>query len=132
MFSGCCFAKTHQRSFIHQRLPDIVFLKAMSFWSSNWNQLKLFLHRQTLPGFKGIPIAVILKYLWKEIWRDDIVTRANSMAYSFFLSIFPGLLVFLALLPYLPVGNMVTTLRRGYVGILPKDMPFKNTISGNL
>ena len=94
----------------------------MSFWSSKWKGLKAFLHRQTLPGFKGIPIAVILKYLWKEIWRDDIVTRANSMAYSFFLSIFPSLLVFLALLPYLPIGNMVTTFRRAYVEILPKDM----------
>ncbi|HUR31231.1 MAG TPA: YihY/virulence factor BrkB family protein [Saprospiraceae bacterium] len=94
----------------------------MPFWSSKWIQFKAFLHRQTFPGFKGIPIAVILKYLWKEIWRDDIVTRANSMAYSFFLSIFPGLLVFLALLPYLPIGNMVSALRRGYVGILPKEM----------
>lgn len=94
----------------------------MSFWSTKWNEFKLFLHRQTLPGFKGIPIAVILKYLWKEIWRDDIVTRANSMAYSFFLSIFPALLVFLALLPYLPIGNMVTALRRAYVEILPKEM----------
>lgn len=94
----------------------------MPFWSSQWNDLKLFLHRQTLPGFKGIPIAIILKYLWKEIWRDDIVTRANSMAYSFFLSIFPALLVFLALLPYLPIGNMVTALRRAYVEILPKEM----------
>jgi membrane protein len=97
-------------------------LKIMPFWSSTWTQFKDLLHRQTFPGFKGIPIAVILKYLWKEIWRDDIMTRANSMAYSFFLSIFPALLVFLALLPYLPIGNMVSALRRGYVGILPKDM----------
>ena len=94
----------------------------MSFFSEKVDQLRALLHRQTLPGFKGIPIAIILKYLWKEIWRDDIVTRANSMAYSFFISIFPGLLVFLALLPYLPVGNMVTAFRRGYVGILPKEM----------
>ncbi len=94
----------------------------MPFWSRKLNVVKAFLHRQTLPGFKGIPIAIILKYLWKEIFRDDIVTRANSMAYSFFLSIFPGLLVLLALLPYFPIGNMVTTFRRGYVNFLPKEM----------
>jgi len=94
----------------------------MAFWSKKLSELKAFLHKQTLPGFKGIPIAVILKYLWKEIFRDDIFTRANSMAFSFFLSIFPGLLVLLSLLPYFPIGNMVTTLRRGYVNLLPKEM----------
>src|SRR5215207_1105939 len=94
----------------------------MSFWSHKYEQVKDILHRTTLPGFKGIPIAIILKYLWKEIWRDDIVTRANSMAYSFFLSIFPALLVFLALLPYLPIGNMVTAMRRAYVEILPDEI----------
>src|SRR5687768_13214499 len=94
----------------------------MPFWSQKYKAFKAFLHRQTLPGFKGIPIAIILKYLWKEIWRDDIVTRANSIAFSFFLSIFPGILVFLSLLPYLPIGNMVTAFRRTYVEILPKHI----------
>lgn len=97
-------------------------MKNMPIWSQKYSVIRDFLHRQTLPGFKGIPIAIILKYLWKEIWRDDIVTRANSMAYSFFVSIFPALLVFLALLPYLPVGNMVTTFRRSYIEILPKEI----------
>lgn len=94
----------------------------MSFWKEKIGYFRDLLHRTTLPGFKGIPIAIILKYLWKEIWRDDIVTRANSMAYSFFLSIFPGLLVILALLPELPIENMITTLRRTYVEILPKEI----------
>ncbi len=94
----------------------------MPFWTKKLHAFKAALHRTTFPGFKGIPIAIILKYLWKEIWRDDIVTRANSMAYSFFLSIFPALLVFLALLPYLPIGNMVTAMRRAYVEILPDEI----------
>src|SRR5258706_3697249 len=94
----------------------------MAFWSRKYNAIKAFMHRQTLPGFKGIPMAVILKYLYKECLRDDIFTRANSMAYSFFLSIFPGLLVLLSLLPYFPVGNMVTTIRKGYIDLLPKSM----------
>ena len=56
----------------------------MSFWSQKYSAFRELLYRQMLPGFKGISIAIILKYLWKEIWRDDIVTRANSMAFSFF------------------------------------------------
>ncbi len=94
----------------------------MPFWTRPYNKLRAFLYRQTLPGFKGIPIAVILKYLYKECLRDDIYTRANSMAYSFFLSIFPGLLVMLALLPYFPIEDMVTAFRKSYIDLLPKEM----------
>ena len=36
--------------------------------------------------------------------KDDITTRANSAAYSFFLSLFPSLLFILTLLPLLPIG----------------------------
>src|SRR6187551_2353972 len=85
-------------------------------------QIKVFLHRQTLPGFNGIPIAIIFKYVWQEILRDDIVTRSNSMAFSFFISIFPGMLVVLSLLPYFPLDDMVATLERSYVDLLPLEM----------
>jgi len=94
----------------------------MSFWSRKYQAIRAYLYKQTLPGFKGIPIAVILKYLYKECLRDDIVTRANSMAYSFFLSIFPGLLVLLALLPYLPIEDLVNAFRKSYIDLLPTDM----------
>jgi membrane protein len=94
----------------------------MKFVRRQVKRFRIFLHRQTLPGFNGIPIAVILKYVWKEILRDDIVTRSNSMAYSFFLSIFPGILVILALLPYLPVDNMIYAFQRNYIDLLPGEM----------
>jgi len=94
----------------------------MSLIVKTYHSVTHFLHRQTLPGFNGIPIAIILKYVWKEIMRDDIVTRANSMAFSFFLSLFPGLLVLLTLLPYLPVANLVSTLQQSYIDLLPEEM----------
>ncbi len=94
----------------------------MEFPRKLLKKFRIFLHRQTLPGFNGIPIAVILKYVWKEILRDDIVTRSNSMAYSFFLSIFPGILVILALLPYLPIDNMIIAFQRNYIDLLPGEM----------
>ena len=85
-------------------------------------QIRIFLHRQTLPGFNGIPIAIILKYVWKEILRDDIVTRSNSMAFSFFISLFPGMLVILSLIPYFQMDDLVATLQRSYVDLLPIEM----------
>ena len=80
------------------------------------------MYRQSLPGFDLIPIAIILKFVWKEILRDDIMTRSNSMAFSFFLSIFPSMLVVLTLIPYLPVEDLLLALERSYVDILPAKM----------
>ena len=92
------------------------------FFRRKIKQIRIFLHRQTLPGFNGIPIAIILKYVWKEILRDDIVTRSNSMAFSFFISLFPGMLVILSLIPYFQMDDLVATLQRSYVDLLPIEM----------
>ena len=41
--------------------------------------------------------------------KDDITTRANSAAFSFFLSLFPSVLFLITLLPYYPFGQEVLT-----------------------
>ena len=94
----------------------------MHYWIGKYHQFREFMYRQSLPGFDLIPIAIILKFVWKEILRDDIMTRSNSMAFSFFLSIFPSMLVVLALIPFLPVDDLLLALERSYVDILPAKM----------
>jgi len=94
----------------------------MHYWIGKYHQLREFMYRQSLPGFDLIPIAIILKFVWKEILRDDIMTRSNSMAFSFFLSIFPSMLVVLSLIPFLPVDDLLAALERSYVDILPAKM----------
>jgi len=94
----------------------------MEYLKSKYFRLKEFLHRQSMPGFNLIPIAIILKFVWKEILRDDIMTRSNSMAFSFFLSIFPSMLVLLTLVPYLPVDNLIAVVEHSYVDLLPVKM----------
>lgn len=49
----------------------------------------------------GLPVYDVLVFLYKETMRTDLFTRANSMAFSFFLSIFPSLMSLFTLLPYL-------------------------------
>lgn len=54
----------------------------------------------SLPGFFGVAIADILIFVFNEIRRFDLSTRANSIAFSFFLSLFPSLILLLTLLPF--------------------------------
>ncbi len=56
----------------------------------------------SLPGLLRIPIYNLVQFIWMETRRDDIVTRANSMAFSFFMAVFPSIIVLISLLAFLP------------------------------
>ncbi len=73
----------------------------------------------SLPFFDGVPIYDVLFFIHREIKRDDIITRANSMAYSFFLALFPFLLVLLSIIYYLPLDFDIDS----YIETLPEVVP---------
>ncbi len=71
-----------------------------------WNlpiicQLLDWSKRSSLPGFFSVPIYDVVVFVFNEIKRFDLFTRANSIAYSFFLSLFPSLLTLFTLVPFL-------------------------------
>jgi len=75
---------------IKARLIATPLISNVIEWSKN----------HSFPGFSGVPIADVIIFLYNEIKRFSLVTRANSIAYSFFLSIFPIILALLTLVPY--------------------------------
>lgn len=76
----------------------------------------------SLPGFSGVPIYDIITFVIHEATRDDIVTRANSVAFSFFLSLFPAIIFLFTLLPMLPFTADYLTLFKEYTqGFLPQE-----------
>ena len=58
-------------------------------------------------GFHGVPIYDVVVFTVNELTRDDLFTRANSVAFSFFLSLFPSLLTLFTLLPFVLDGLVV-------------------------
>lgn len=82
----------------------------------------------SLPGFFKVPIYDVMVFLYHESQRYDLFTRANAIAFSFFLSIFPSLIAFFTLIPifkfalidFLPEGeNFDIYLRSEIQRILP-------------
>lgn len=55
----------------------------------------------SLPGFFKVPLYDVVVFVMNEIRRFDLFTRANSIAYSFFLSLFPSLLTLFTFTPFL-------------------------------
>lgn len=62
--------------------------------SLDWTQ------QHSLPGFFKVPIYDVLVFLFNEVRRFDLLTRANSIAFSFFLALFPSIIVIFTLVPY--------------------------------
>ncbi|MCB0542982.1 MAG: YihY/virulence factor BrkB family protein [Saprospiraceae bacterium] len=74
----------------------------------------------SLPGLKRIPLYNLLVFIEKETQEDAIVTRANSMAFSFFMAIFPAIIVLFTLLAYTPLyDNFDDVLRNSIQEIMP-------------
>ena len=53
---------------------------------------------KTLPGFSGVPLYDVAKYFKKAVFEGTLATRSASLAFNFFLAIFPGLLFLLSLI----------------------------------
>jgi membrane protein len=75
----------------------------------------------TIPGFDGVPLITVLKFLYKEINSAGLVTRASSISFFFILSVFPGLIFLFTLIPYIPVKNFQTNLLLTIKDIINND-----------
>lgn len=79
----------------------------------NWTK------KHSLPGFDGIPVYNVLDFIFAELKKDNIVIRANAMAFSFFIALFPSIIVIVTLLPYLPIQDLVETVNESILQLLP-------------
>lgn len=61
------------------------------------------LQKVILPGFEGLSLYDLLKIYLTGILEGAFSARAGSVAFSFFMAIFPALLFLLNLIPYVPI-----------------------------
>lgn len=74
-----------------------------------------------LPGFDGMPVYDVADFFFTGIQKGSIKTRATSVAFSFFLALFPAIIFLFSLIPYIPVDNFQTQLLLLIKDILPQD-----------
>lgn len=85
-----------------------------------WLRLLEWSKHHSLPGLNRIPIYSVIKFILDETRNDALVTRANSMAFSFFIAIFPAVIALFTLLAYTPLYNdFDDILREGIQEVMP-------------
>lgn len=62
--------------------------------------------RFTLPGFENVPLYDVAVFFFNEVKRDVLPVRSKSIAFSFFLAMFPGMIFAFTLLPYIPIEGL--------------------------
>lgn len=85
-----------------------------------WGIFAKWLKNNSLPGFRGISIWNVGHFLVQEVKKDDPFMRANAVAFSFFLSLFPAIITLFTLLPYFPIyESFSSTLQETVRGLMP-------------
>ena len=72
----------------------------------------------SLPGFFHVSLYDVTVFLWKESQRVTIVSRANAMAFSFFLSIFPAIIFLFTLATLFPLYDTFENEINSYIDII--------------
>jgi len=89
-----------------------------------WRPVLMFLKltkRIILPGFDDMPLYDVAKFFFQGIFQGYITARASSIAFSFFLAIFPMVIVFFTLIPFIPIDNFQEILLSFIENILPEQ-----------
>lgn len=87
-----------------------------------WVRVLDWTKTHSLPGLRRVPIYNLVRFVLDETRKDALVTRANSMAFSFFMAIFPSIIFVVSLLPYLPYGDrFFVTLHQSIREMMPGE-----------
>ncbi|MEZ5083373.1 MAG: YihY/virulence factor BrkB family protein [Bacteroidales bacterium] len=78
-----------------------------------------FTKRIVLPGFDNMPLYDVAKFFIEGIFKGSITSRASSIAFSFFLALFPMIIVFFTLIPFVPIDNFQSILLKFIETITP-------------
>lgn len=63
-----------------------------------------------IPGFEGVPLYDVAVFFYNGLRKGDLNTRAAALAFNFFLAIFPAIIFFFTLIPYIPIHNFQDSL----------------------
>lgn len=76
----------------------------------------------TLPGLEGIPVYDIVQQFRDETKNDDLSIRASSISFYFILALFPSIIFFFSLIPYVPINNFDISIMKALKTVVPSGV----------
>ncbi len=72
-------------------------------------------------GFAGLTLYDIGYFFLVESHKSAINTRASAVAFTFFIALFPAIIFFFSLIPFLPIDNLHSQLLNEMQLLLPEN-----------
>lgn len=76
----------------------------------------------SLPGFDDESIYEVVRFFIAEIKKGYLVIQAKSVAFTFFLALFPYIIFMFTLIPYIPIDNIQQHILMVLRDFLPLDV----------
>ena len=77
------------------------------------------LNKLVLPGFDGIPISNVIRFIIQGFSKGVLVTRASSIAFNLLMALLPASIFLFTLIPFIPIPNFQQELIELFENILP-------------
>lgn len=68
------------------------------------------LRKITLPGFNGVPLFNVLQFFFIGLFEGRLTIRASAISFDFFLALFPSIIFFFTIIPFVPIEGFQPTL----------------------
>jgi membrane protein len=75
--------------------------------------------KMVIPGFDRIPLYDVTVFFIRGLQKGSLTTRAASLSFTFFLALFPAIIFFFTIIPYIPVVNFQETLLNLLKEVIP-------------
>ncbi|MGA3013585.1 MAG: YihY/virulence factor BrkB family protein [Bacteroidales bacterium] len=77
--------------------------------------------RIVIPGFDGIPLYDVTGFFIKGLSKGYITSRASAISFNFFLAVFPTVIFFFTIIPFIPIDNFQQSLLEIIRDFLPDE-----------
>lgn len=81
-----------------------------------------YLRKIVLPGFDSMPFYDVMKFFITGIIKGSVTLRASAVSFNFFMALFPAILVFFTLIPYVPIPGFQDSLLATMQNLIPEQI----------
>lgn len=74
-----------------------------------------------IPGFEGLPLFDVSNFFYRGMKNGAINTRASSLAFKFFLALFPAIIFIFTVIAFIPVNGFQDEMMRIIRDLLPDN-----------
>lgn len=91
-------------------------------WNSKVVQKVIAISKKiVLPGFDKLPVYYVAMFFFKGLKEGALELKASSLAFKYFLAIFPTIIFLLTLIPFIPIENFKVELLNILDNLLPEQ-----------